>query len=121
MSINKLELFEHVRSLWPQQINLGGMIVNNKHITGLQILNELYYEIEASFDINDHWHQLAIWAFHQALWVYSEGRLNTGESTVHTADITFEIFDQKMRENLEDESWAKERAEYLEISSGSAA
>jgi hypothetical protein len=116
MSINKLELFEHVRSLWPQQINLGGMIVNNKHITGLQILNELYYEIEASFDINDHWHQLAIWAFHQAI-----PEPTSGESIIYPKSVKFEIFDQKMRENLEDESWAKERAEYLEISSGSAA
>ncbi len=72
MLINKLELFESTQTRWPNIINLDVMLVNGKQVRGLQALNDLYSEIEESIDESNHWHQLSIWAYHQALWSIAE-------------------------------------------------
>lgn len=110
MSINKIELFESTKARWPTVINLDGMLFNGKQVRGMQILNELYSAIEASIDVNDHWHQLAIWAFHQALAPCARYKLNDGGEPVHPQAVAFEDFEQKMCDNLwGDDCWAEER------------
>ena len=115
MMLNKKELFEYMKSLWPTKINLNGMVINGKKTKGLQILNEIYNMHEESFDVNDHWNQLAMWAFHQALWKLSQEQLESKLSFAYPGSVTFEAFDQHMQENLlGNDCWAVERKIYFE-------
>ncbi len=109
MTFNKVELFEKTKALWPAQIDLGGMVINGRYVKGGQILVELYDHLEASFDENDHWNQIAIWAFHQSIPDYDDEHL-----VISTDDITFEKFDGNMRKNLlGDDCWILERKVYF--------
>lgn len=114
MSLNKVELFKKVKGLWPSQIDLGGMTINGRFIKGGQILVELYESVESSFEENDHWNQIAIWAFHQSMPDYDDEH-----SIIYIDDITFESFDENMKQNLlGDDCWISEREIYFGLNEG---
>ena len=99
MAFNKVDLFEKTKALWPAQIDLGGMVINGRHVKGGQILVELYNRLETSFDEDDHWNQIAIWAFHQSIWPFSSDYSEDDAARVLLiGDVTFEMFDEKVRE-----------------------
>ena len=110
--MNKLELFEDTKSLWPDIIKYEGMEINGNLVSGLQILNVLREDITKTFDNLDDWTGLTIWAFHQALWAHSKTEISQMRSKVFTNDITFEMFEYWMQKNLLDEFWATERKIY---------
>ena len=115
MAFNKVDLFEKTKALWPAQIDLSVMVINGRHVKGGQILVELYNRLESSFDENDHWNQIAIWAFYQCIWPFSSDYSEDDASIVLLIeDVTFEKFDEKMRENLlGDDCWKDEREIYI--------
>jgi len=110
--IDKLKLFEETKNLWPNIITYDGMEINEESISGLQILNVLHHNIKNKFDDLDDWTSLTIWAFHQALWVYSKNELKQRRLKVCTNDVTFEMFEHWMQENLCDDFWKAERKVY---------
>ena len=110
--IDKLRLFEETKKLWPNVITYDGMEINKDSISGLQILNVLHQNIKNKFDDLDDWTGLTIWAFHQALWVHSKKELSQMRSKVFTSDVTFEMFEHWMQENLCDDFWEAEREVY---------
>ena len=105
--MNKAELFKRTQALWPKSVDLtqssSGII---EGVTLAQLLNELYYSIEGTIDENDHWMQIAIWAYYQAIPKKTLDEL----LIVSPWDVSFEDFDKMMFQNLNgDECWVKER------------
>lgn len=105
--VDKRELFERARSLWPDAVTIGS------EAASLDALNNVYWPLEERLSRDsDDWTQLAAWAFHQALAELAGSRPSAGLAALRPNDIAFEAFDRWMRSNLSDESWAKVRAEY---------
>jgi hypothetical protein len=117
MAIDKMKLFESTRDRWPSKFH----ITPTDGVTGFDAEPELvgvYDRIAASceplgdYAHDDEWTQLANWAFHQSLWALAKG--GATERVVRREDVTFEMFDDWLRSNLADDSWAEERREYEE-------
>jgi hypothetical protein len=103
-------LFERVKRLWPSSLELG----SDPH----QTLNDIYWPLSEKLGEDDEWLRLGAWAFHQSLWEQiSNIPPPTGTSLV-TDLVPFSVFDRNMMENLSDDSWAEDRADY--VTSGSA-
>lgn len=103
MTIDKSELFESTKALWPVIVDLSDPNVTNK----------IYRQYEHAFPQDDDWHQLALWSFHQALAAHEKRSLAIGLPSVHPHEVTFAEFDTWMRSNLNgDDCWSERRAEY---------
>lgn len=117
MTVNKKILFDKTRALWPKFIDKE---VALEHSGSAQILNELRYKIEASISEDDHWMQISVWSYHQALWAYLLQSVNSTKSNKEIAelslhDVEFDEFDRMMIQNLNgDDCWAEERKIYLD-------
>ncbi|WP_054114276.1 hypothetical protein [Marinagarivorans algicola] len=107
MTINKKKLFDKTQALWPKVLKQDTLLAQSSLA---QVLNDLYYRIEASISENDHWMQISIWAYYQALPKESNGEIT--DFSPH--DVDFDEFDRMMVQNLNgDECWAEERNIYL--------
>lgn len=116
MAIEKARLLERTRKRWPLTIR----VVPKDGVPCFEAepcLNEVYQAIEASCEpagewtAEDNWVHVANWSFHQALWGLAE---RSGERNLSRSEVTFEMFDHCMRENLSDGCWDAERLEYEE-------
>jgi hypothetical protein len=116
MAVEKTKLFKHARERWPLTVR----VLPTDGVPCFEArpcLVEVYRAIEASCEpagewtAEDEWKNLANWSFHQALWALAE---RAGERELRRDEVTFEMFDRCMRENLLDESWKAERLEYEE-------
>ena len=104
------QLFERVRTLWPDFIILksdaswseGDVIWSVVHC---------YDSLETKV-ADDDWLAVGAWSFHQALAELAKLKIESGLETLNPAEVTFEAFDANMRENLADDTWAEERARY---------
>lgn len=111
MTLNKQELFERTRMLWPEVIDLPSVSESGSRSDVAQLLHEIYRQNESKFDENDHWMQLAIWAYHQSI---SKAYVEN-DFKVYPRDVDFSDFDQMMIQNLKgDECWEHERKIYLD-------
>lgn len=111
MTLNKQELFERTRVLWPDVIDLVGVSESVSHSDVAQLLNEIYRQIESKIDEDDHWMQIAIWAYHQSI---SEVSVTRGFK-VYPRHVDFLDFDRMMIQNLKgDECWEHEKRIYLD-------
>jgi hypothetical protein len=107
MTIDKKDLFERTQALWPKVLEPDASL---KRSSLAQVLNKLYHEIEASVEEDDHWLQIAVWSYYQALSTEFDRELT--EFSLHRVD--FDDFDRMMLENLKgDKCWDKEREIYL--------
>ena len=104
------ELFERVRSLWPDAVVLKDHS-NQDGDNALWSLVHTYEAIERDIE-DDDWLALAAWAFHQALTELAMLKLSAGEQVVMPASVTLASFDRDMRANLDDDSWTIERQNY---------
>lgn len=100
--MDKVALFEWVRSRWPERVELDDP----------EILYRLYQQNEEALSPEDDWHQLALWAFHQAVSAYAAKVASADCLTLSPKYISFEEFDRRMRFNLADECWVVEQAVY---------
>ena len=117
MAIEKRKLFERARDRWPSVVRVvptDGVPRFNAEPS----LVEVYRAIEEACEppgewtSEDEWTGLANWSFHQALWALAEQ--SSSERAIDREDVTFEMFDERMRSNLSDDCWAAERLEYEE-------
>ena len=108
--MNPHDLFQNVRSLWPDVILMTND-AHQKEDSAIWRVVDLYEAIERNVE-HDPWLALGAWSFHQALTDVARTRINYGATTVHTSDVSFEAFGANMRSNLADESWAEERKLY---------
>jgi hypothetical protein len=107
MTIDKKDLFERTQALWPKVLEPDASL---KRSSLAQVLNKLYHEIEASVEEDDHWLQIAVWSYYQALSTEFDRELT--EFSLHRVD--FDDFDRMMLENLKgDKCWDEEREIYL--------
>ena len=116
MAIDKAKLFERTQERWP-------LTVHVRPINGVPCfvaepnLVDVLEAIEAScapfgeWTSEDEWTGLANWSFHQALWSLAE---HSEERLLHRHEVTFLMFEERMRANLSDESWKAERLIYEE-------
>ena len=103
MAIDKHDLFESTKSLWPETVELSARDATNR----------VYWMNESAFSLGDNWRQIALWAFHQGVAELEERAIADGVSTISPHDIEFSTFDKWMRFNLEgDDGWAAERIEW---------
>ncbi|MBB3646363.1 hypothetical protein FHX14_002560 [Rhizobium sp. BK619] len=98
------ELFERARALWPEIIPHTG----DKR----EALNRVYWPLEEKLGCEDEWLSLIAWAFHQSFWVHAIKGAGADDPTLSPANVPFSLFDQYMRENLQDEYWLNRRTEY---------
>ena len=110
----KSDLLNDARLFWPPTLNLDDAVLNDGEVLAIPSLVAVYDAIEERIGEDNDWAQLSAWAFHQALWSEAVAVLKAGRRTVSSGCVSFEAFDEKMRENLNDPSWAEERGEYLE-------
>jgi hypothetical protein len=117
MAIEKMKLFERTRERWPATVR----VVPTDGVPSFETtpsLVEVHDAVEASCETagewtaHDEWTGLANWSFHQALWAPAER--SASERHIHREEVTFEMFDERMRFNLSDDCWSAERAEYDE-------
>ncbi|WP_152414756.1 hypothetical protein [Blastomonas sp. AAP53] len=116
MVIEKAKLFENTRERWPATVYVRpskGVLC----FVAEPSLVDVYEAVEGScapsgeWTAEDEWTHLANWSFHQALWALAE---RSAERQLHRNDVTFHMFDERMRFNLSDECWNAERIEYEE-------
>lgn len=71
-------------------------------------------ENESQIDTDDDWRQLANWAFAQAVHLKMMNAYQSGTRvfSVWEGSVTFSDFDEQMKKNLADESWAEVRHGY---------
>jgi hypothetical protein len=112
---SKRELFERVRTRWPQELHLPKAQPVLPAIMTEPSDVATYRKIEDSLPAEDEWTNLAAWAFHQALNKLVRRRHNASESVVFIKDVSFRSFDTQMKSNLADISWNAERAIYLTL------
>ena len=115
MAIEKLKLLERTRERWPTNVRVcprDGVPCFEADPS----LVDLYRAIEAACEpkgdwtAEDEWTKLANWSFHQALWAIAE---RSGERQIYRDEVTFEMFDKYMKENLSgDDCWIEQRVEY---------
>lgn len=117
MAIEKRKLFERTRERWPLIVR----VVPTDGVPCFEAepsLVEVYRAIEAYCEptgertAEDEWTGLANWSFHQALSAVAER--SASERYIHREEVTFEMFDERMRSNLSDDCWIAERKEYEE-------
>jgi len=104
--MRSVDLFNRVAVLWPSRLSLGNASLQGEGGFLCWELNEKFEEIEQEHCVADEWLDLACWSFHQALWVAARDSFKGGKTTVDRSDVTLALFDQFLRRNLEDESWA---------------
>jgi len=103
VAVDKLALFETTKALWPETV----VVFEKPDAT-----NCIYQANEKAFAEEDHWRQLALWAFHQSLEFYEKRALANG-LPLYPHEVTFGEFDHWMRVSLNgDDSWLEERAAY---------
>jgi hypothetical protein len=116
MAIEKTRLFERTRGRWPLTVH----VVPKEGVRCFEAtpcLNEVYRTIEASskpageWTAEDNWTHVANWSFHQALWTLAE---RPDERHLDRNEVTFDMLDRCIRENLSDDCWDAERLEYEE-------
>ncbi|WP_028969675.1 hypothetical protein [Sphingomonas sp. URHD0057] len=106
--MDKQALLGRVKALWPDAITL-------RPDGGQDALNNVYWPIEKKLEgKGNEWIALSAWAFHQALWDLAKAKVGLGRAALRPAEVTLESFDQWMRKNLSDETWAQLRHEYDE-------
>ena len=120
MAIEKGKLFERTRERWPLAVRVvpaDGMPCFKSEPSLVEVYRaiEAYCEPTGERTADDEWTALANWSFHQALWTLAE-RSNL-ERDIQRDEVTFEMFDERMRSNLSDECWNAERIEYEESTS----
>jgi len=103
MAIDKRALFESTKALWPQTIFT---------MDAQDTLGRICEANEASYSIDDNWRQVAIWAFHQALWALEQEASANGVPTFSPSEISFNTFDKWMHFNLAKSEWGVD--EWLE-------
>lgn len=115
MAIERRRLFEEARDRWPRSIR----IYPTKGFPSFDAepsLVEVHTVIQSAcqpkgeWTQQDEWIGLANWSFHQALWAVAEEAV--AERQLDRDEVTFDRFDECMRSNLSDDSWAAERQEY---------
>ncbi len=105
VAINKRDLFESTKALWPETINLSEP----------NAANNIYWLLEGAFPAGDNWRHVAMWAFHQALSELETQAVADGVSTISPHSLEYSAFDRWMRFNLEgDDGWATERIAWEE-------
>ena len=102
-TINPQDLFDRVKGFWPTEISTSG-----------DALNAIYCPLEDKFG-GDDWLAVAAWSFHQALWVRAKQAVSTGQDDMMTSIVTIEEFDERMRNNLADQSWDEFRPLYAQL------
>jgi len=104
------QLFERVRSSWPDSINLKSD-ANSSEGDAIWGVVDCYDSLESKL-ADDDWLAIGAWSFHQALTELARLKLQSGMKTVNPADVSFEAFDANMLENLADDTWSEERTRY---------
>lgn len=115
MAVEKIRLFEFARERWP--LTMRVLPTNGfPSFASKSNLYDVYRAIEAACEpkgewtAEDEWTGLANWSFHQALWLLAEQ--STAERIVYRDEVSFEMFDARMRANLLDDGWIAERQKY---------
>jgi hypothetical protein len=117
MIIEKSKLFEQARDRWPLRVRVfptNGFPPFDSEPR----LVDVHRDIQASCDPNgewteeDEWTGLANWSFHQAFWSVADQSIE--ERYVDRDEVTFELFDERMRSNLLADCWEAERKAYDE-------
>lgn len=115
MAIEKSKLYERTRRRWPSAFR----VIPAHGVPGFESepnLLEVYQAIEAGCQpageraAEDEWTGLANWSFHQALWGLAKE--SVCERDIRREEVTFEMFDTRMRDNLSLDCWAAERGDY---------
>ena len=103
MAIDKSDLFESTKALWPETLDLPAT----------DAANYIYWANERTLPVDDNWRQVALWAFHQGLADLEKDAIANGVSKISPRNLDFSTFDKWMRFNLEgDDEWATERIEW---------
>lgn len=109
---SKRELFDSVRAHWPKEFR----ILDEQPVLPTVLTepsnHETHLAIEQRLDPKDEWHQLATWAFRQALDKLVRRRHGESGKLVRSEDVSFQSFDTQMKSNLLDSSWDSERPLY---------
>lgn len=117
MAVEKRRLFERAKERWPRFMR----VVPTNGFPSFVVepcLVVLHEGIQAACDPKgewteeDEWKGLANWSFHQALCAIAER--SVAERSLDREEVTFEMFDERMRSNLLDECWLAERGQYEE-------
>lgn len=95
-----LELFELAKRHWPAVIP-----------SSAEALNEIYWPLDDQF-FDDDWLHIAIWSFHQTVWLYAQQARMRGEEQFPISAIALERFDIQVRDNLSEDSWQEMRRAY---------
>ena len=108
----RLLVFDSVRAHWPKEFR----ILEEQPVLPTVLTepcdHEAYLAIEQRLGPNDQWHQLAAWAFHQALGKLVRRRHRESGTLVRSEDVSFQSFDTQMKSNLAHSSWDAERPLY---------
>lgn len=109
---SKRELFDQVRAYWPAELRiLADQAAFPAVLTDPNEV-DVYKAVEDRIGPGNEWHQLAAWAFHQALDKLLRQRFREEAEVVCCEDVSFWSFDVQMNSNLLDSGWDEERALY---------
>ena len=117
MAVEKSRLFEQAKDRWPRRMRVyptNGF----PPFDAKPSLVDVHKDIQAACDPKGDWTEeeewtgLANWSFHQAL--RAVANQSTAERNLDRDEVTFEMFDERMRSNLANDCWVAERHQYEE-------
>ncbi len=117
MAVEKSRLFEQAKDRWPRRLRVyptNGFPPFDAKPSLVDVHNDIQAACDPQGDWTEEeeWTGLANWSFHQAL--RAVANQSTAERNLDRDEVTFEMFDERMRSNLANDCWVAERHQYEE-------
>ena len=110
--MNAQDLYNLVRPLWPEKIDISDGKLDNQRFMSLNMCNA-YRKIEDAIDFEvEHWKNLGAWSFSQAVWKHAKECFEKGVHVIELSNISLESFNFQVTSNLCEKSWKNERNQY---------
>ncbi|WP_375203875.1 hypothetical protein [Hyphococcus sp.] len=105
-------LYRMIKVLWPHTISVTDGVIYDQKRGLFPTLSNIWEKIEISVPYSDHWRQLGVFAFFQALHEEAIRARSMGRVEIKSSEIGVARFDYYLRRSLESEDWRLERRIY---------
>ncbi len=105
-----VHLYDRAAALWPVTLNLSECTGPDDPIWSLV---DAHDAIEARIGSDEIWLKIAAYSFHQAIFETARARMSAGLLTIKPGDVSIDMFEACLKDNLEQPSWETELEIYL--------
>lgn len=109
------DIFNKVKPLWDKSIFIGDFNNNDIELNELSKFYENYIEdshLQKEYSAYEHWCELINWSIYVVLSTEGEKLAKKGKTHININEFFIELFEKRFRDDLQADSWEKERKEY---------